>query len=69
MEREHGERLTATEIVIADLAVRGRADDEIADQLGLGSGAVASHLQRICQKLGLRSRAEIATASGRAEPR
>jgi DNA-binding CsgD family transcriptional regulator len=69
MERAHGESLTATEIVIADLAARGTRDDEIAAQLGLGSAAVVSHLERICRKLGIGSRAELSASSGRAESR
>lgn len=69
MGRKHAERFTATEIVIADLAGRGKRDDEIADELGLRAGAVASHLERIYRKLGIRSRAEIAASREKAESR
>jgi DNA-binding NarL/FixJ family response regulator len=53
--------LTATELVVADLAARGKADHEIADELGVASATVERHLAHAYAKLGVRSRAELIT--------
>jgi DNA-binding NarL/FixJ family response regulator len=65
----YGDGLTATEIVIADLAGRGMLDEEIAGELGMPTGAVALHLARIYRKLGIRSRAELAASREKADSR
>jgi DNA-binding CsgD family transcriptional regulator len=55
-------RLTATELVIADLAARGRRNAEIARELALSAKTVERNLTRIYRKLGVRSRAELLRA-------
>jgi DNA-binding NarL/FixJ family response regulator len=52
--------LTATEVVIADLAVRGCGTDEIARELRLSARAVERHLVRVYRKLGAGPGAELA---------
>jgi DNA-binding CsgD family transcriptional regulator len=54
------QRLTPTELVIADLAARGRRNREIAAELDLSPKTVEWNLTRIYRKLGLRSRTELA---------
>ena len=51
--------LTATELVVADLAARGRRDAEIAHELGLSLRKVEQTMSRICRKLGVASRVEL----------
>jgi len=58
MPFEQRQGLTAIEIVVADLAGRGRNDDEIADELGLRPSTVAGLVERICRKLGVGSLGE-----------
>ena len=45
--------LTPTEIVIADLAGRGRRTDEIAQELEIEPETVANHLAQVYRKLGI----------------
>jgi len=52
MSFDKPDRLTATEIVIGDLAARGEAAEAIATELGLSVGAVEEHLARIYAKVG-----------------
>ena len=54
------QQLTPTELVIADLAARGRRNAEIAAELDLSAKTVEWNLTRIYRKLGLRSRTELA---------
>jgi DNA-binding CsgD family transcriptional regulator len=51
--------LTAAERRVADLAVMGRTNVEIAAELFMGRRTVEAHLSRIYQKLGVRSRTEL----------
>jgi DNA-binding CsgD family transcriptional regulator len=51
--------LTAAERRVADLAVVGRTNVEIAAELFMGRRTVEAHLSRIYQKLGVRSRTEL----------
>lgn len=53
--------LTATELVVADLAARGKRNHEIADELGVAPATVERHLAHVYGKLGVRSRAELIT--------
>jgi DNA-binding CsgD family transcriptional regulator len=47
---------------VADLAVAGRSNREIADQLVVSVRTVESHLASAYRKLGVRSRAQLAGA-------
>jgi DNA-binding NarL/FixJ family response regulator len=58
--------LTKREEQIAELVAKGRTNDEVAAELGLGPKTVETHLTRIYRKLGVRSRTELA-ARARAE--
>ena len=59
--------LTATEIVIADLAARGLRNAEIAEELGLSRKTIEWNLTRIYRKLGVRSRTELAARASAGE--
>ncbi|MFB2583869.1 helix-turn-helix domain-containing protein [Herbiconiux liukaitaii] len=54
--------LSRREREIADGAASGRSNREIAEELVLSVRTVETHLQRIYQKLGVRSRSELADA-------
>ncbi|MEU2715656.1 LuxR C-terminal-related transcriptional regulator [Streptomyces sp. NPDC007205] len=53
-------QLTARESAVAELVAEGMTNRQIADQLGLSIHTVATHLDKIRDKLGLRSRTQIA---------
>ncbi|MFE2263600.1 ATP-binding protein [Streptomyces griseosporeus] len=53
-------RLTARESTVAGLVAEGLTNRQIADRLGLSIHTVATHLDKIRDKLGLRSRTQIA---------
>ena len=55
MTEDSGRALTATEVVIADLAARGNGDAEIAHDLDLTTAVVERNLSQIYRKLGIRS--------------
>jgi DNA-binding CsgD family transcriptional regulator len=59
--------LSATEREIARLARRGRTNREIADELDVSPKTVEWNLTRIYQKLGVRSRTELAARDMPAE--
>jgi DNA-binding CsgD family transcriptional regulator len=61
--------LTATELVVADLAVRGRRNDEIAEELGVTPAIVRRHLAQVYGKLGVQSRAELMSRVTAESPR
>jgi DNA-binding CsgD family transcriptional regulator len=62
--------LTQTEEAIAELALRGLSNKEIATLRGTSAHTVAVQLASIYKKLGLGSRAELAAATfGDARPR
>jgi non-specific serine/threonine protein kinase len=54
------ERLTRREHEIAHLIAQGLTNREIAEQLVISSKTVEHHVSRILNKLGLRTRTEIA---------
>jgi DNA-binding CsgD family transcriptional regulator len=58
--RTRGEGLTAAERRVASLVAEGRTNREVAAALFLGERTVASHLNHIYAKLGVRSRTELA---------
>jgi len=55
-------RLTPAERQVAELAVAGRSNKEIAAQLFLSQRTVANHLQHVYKKLGIRSRQQMVDA-------
>ncbi|MCC6627942.1 MAG: LuxR family transcriptional regulator [Chloroflexi bacterium] len=52
--------LTERERAVAALVARGRANRQIAAELGIGERTVEEYLARVRRKLGVRSRAEVA---------
>jgi DNA-binding CsgD family transcriptional regulator len=58
--RGSADRLTATELQVAELAVAGLRNAEIAARLFLSGKTVEANLSRIYRKLGVRSRTELA---------
>lgn len=52
--------LTGRESAVAKLVAEGMTNQQIASHLGLSKSTVASHLDRVRDKLGVRSRAQIA---------
>jgi DNA-binding NarL/FixJ family response regulator len=53
-------RLTARESTVAELVAEGLTNRQIAHRLALSVHTVATHLDKIRDKLGLRSRTQIA---------
>lgn len=65
-QRVHADHLTAREVDVLSLLVRGLNNKDIAHQLLIGENTVETHLKGIFSKLGVLSRAEaIAVASRR----
>ncbi|MGW1987580.1 ATP-binding protein [Streptomyces collinus] len=60
-------RLTARESMVVELVAKGLTNRQIAGELGLSAHTVATHLDRVRDKLGLRSRTQIALWFGRRE--
>jgi DNA-binding CsgD family transcriptional regulator len=56
------DKLTVQELQIAQLAARGASNPEIAGQLFLSRRTIEYHLHKVFTKLGLASRAELASA-------
>jgi DNA-binding NarL/FixJ family response regulator len=57
--------LSAREWEVLDLVAAGRSTREIAEELGLASETVRSHVKRVLRKLGAHSRAEAAERARR----
>ena len=53
--------LTPREREVAALLARGLTNREIASELVISEGTAANHVERILNKLGLHSRAQVAT--------
>jgi len=56
--------LTETERTIASLVARGHTNQEVADALFVSPSTVQANLKRVYQKLGVRSRTELAAKVG-----
>ena len=52
-------RLSARERQVVALVVEGRSNDEVGAELGIGVTTVETHLRRIFERFGLRSRTEL----------
>jgi ATP/maltotriose-dependent transcriptional regulator MalT len=59
--RAGGDDLTETEARVADLAAAGKSNKEIAAALFMGVSTVEAHLSHVYRKLGIRSRAGLAS--------
>jgi predicted ATPase/DNA-binding CsgD family transcriptional regulator len=59
------DRLTARECEVAALVARGLTNRQIADALVIGQRTAENHVAHICNKLGLTTRAQIATWAAR----
>ncbi|MFE0328073.1 ATP-binding protein [Streptomyces sp. NPDC058960] len=53
-------KLTGREFMVAELVADGLTNRQIAERLGLSTHTVATHLDRVRDKLGMRSRTQIA---------
>jgi DNA-binding NarL/FixJ family response regulator len=62
--RHRGTYLTHREREVAVLVARGYTNRQIADELVISAGTVERHVANMCNKLGFRSRAEIARWAG-----
>ena len=60
MRKRVAEHFTAREVQILELVALGLADKEIAAQLRISKRTVGTHLHRIYERRGLRSRAAAA---------
>jgi DNA-binding CsgD family transcriptional regulator len=58
--RPAGQKLTPTELRVAQLVAEGRSNKEVAAALVVSPRTVEDHLSRIYQKLGVRSRTQLA---------
>jgi DNA-binding CsgD family transcriptional regulator len=58
-------RLTARETLVAELAMLGHADKEIAAQLELATASVSKYLRAILRKAGVATRTTLAERAGR----
>lgn len=62
-ERASGQNLSAREVEILGLVVRGMSNKEMAGELGLAEGTVRIHLSNIFEKLGVHDRTQAAIAA------
>jgi len=62
-ERMASTDLTAREMEVLELIVRGRSNKEIGTQLGISEATVKSHINNILSKLGVTDRTQAATTA------
>ena len=60
----HWPELTASELAVVRLVIRGATDREVAQRLYISAHTVNSHLRHVFAKLGIRSRVELAHRAG-----
>jgi DNA-binding NarL/FixJ family response regulator/energy-coupling factor transporter ATP-binding protein EcfA2 len=60
----HWPELTASEVAVVRLVIRGATDREVAQRLYISAHTVNSHLRHVFAKLGIRSRVELARRAG-----
>jgi len=60
----HWPELTASELAVVRLVIRGATDREVAQRLYISAHTVNSHLRHVFTKLGIRSRVELARRAG-----
>jgi DNA-binding NarL/FixJ family response regulator len=60
----HWPELTASELAVVRLVVRGATDREVAQRLYISAHTVNSHLRHVFAKLGIESRVELAHRAG-----
>jgi two-component system NarL family response regulator len=63
VERIAGSDLTAREMEVLELIVRGRSNKEIGAGLGISEATVKSHINNILSKLGVTDRTQAATTA------
>ena len=63
----HWPELTASEVAVVQLVVRGATDREVAQRLYISAHTVNSHLRHVFAKLGIESRVELAHRAGERE--
>lgn len=62
-DRMGGPNLTAREMSVLELIVKGLSNKEIADQLGIYESTVKTHVNNILSKLGVSDRTQAATTA------
>lgn len=62
-ERMAGEELTAREVQVLELIVRGKSNKEIAQALAISEATVKSHINSLLGKLGVADRTQAATTA------
>ncbi len=60
----HWPELTASELAVVRLVIRGATDRQVAQRLYISAHTVNSHLRHVFAKLGIRSRVELARLAG-----
>ena len=60
----HWPELTASELAVVRLVIRGATDRQVAQRLYISAHTVNSHLRHVFAKLGIRSRVELARRAG-----
>jgi DNA-binding NarL/FixJ family response regulator len=60
-----GDRLSRRELDVVRLLVRGRSNDEIGAELGIGTKTVETHLHRLFERCRVASRTELASRAVR----
>ena len=53
------DHLTATELSVCKIIAKGHSNAEAADQLGVGSRTIASHLYSIYKKVQVKNRTQL----------
>ncbi len=62
-ERVAGQELTARELQVLQLIVRGRSNREISTELAISEATVKSHINSLLSKLGVNDRTQAATSA------